>query len=177
MAPDPRGASPLELRPEYVALCNEIRNSLFGWLGEIEFLRGCSVDQITKVLDHKTPEILQISCHGSLEGICFEDAAGATININVAALGRILQRQSKLRLVILSCCYGSEHAQPLANAVGMVVAMVGEVLDDSAIAFTREFHHAFGFGLPLQDAVERAKAAVNMRDPSFDAGLSGRKSC
>jgi len=61
-----------------------------------------------------------------------------------------------LEAVVLNACEPTTEAQPMADAVGMVVVMKSPILDESAITFTSSFYRALGDGESFDEAYEWA---------------------
>jgi hypothetical protein len=61
--------------------------------------------------------------------------------------------------------------QTIAEAVGYVVGLQGEVGDPDAISFTREFYRGYCQAFPLTKAIHQAQSVVRLTQPKFRAIL------
>ena len=119
---------------------------------------GCKT--LTSALDAHNPNILHFSGHGDEPGLCFENEYGKAIDVSKEALANLLRTQKHLKLVVLSACYSRDQAQAIADAVGYVIGMEERLSNANAIAFSREFYRALGYGRTFEDSFNRAKSAL-----------------
>jgi len=105
--------------------------------------------------------------------LAFEnEAAGSYRAVSPTELGRLIERDHALRLVVLNACEGArgdEHdalsstaAQLVYRGVPAVLAMQWEISDDAAIEFAQAFYHSISEGSPVDAALTDARVAVSM---------------
>ncbi|OAL42787.1 hypothetical protein IQ07DRAFT_668727 [Pyrenochaeta sp. DS3sAY3a] len=158
-APVTEGA--LRLGKEQRVLEDALQSTRYGDSCEVKPLNAVRLEDLQRALQKYKPRILHFSGHGDTEGLVFEDDAGVSTPGDFKPLAKILgltRKYDGLEAVVLNACNSAAQAQPIADAVGRVVAMQGPVLDDSAIAFTRSFYGALAEGKTFDFAFEWAKS-------------------
>lgn len=163
---DPQGQDRLRLSEERRELQLALGSTRFRDAFEVSALPSCRIRDITRALDEYEPTILHFSGHGNPEGLCFENEAGTVQIVSKVALGNFFCQQSRLKLVVLNACYSHEQAQGIADATGHVIAMKGNLRDQDAVQFSREFYTALGHGRTFEAAFTRAKYAVELDSTS-----------
>ena len=105
--------------------------------------------------------------------LAFEnEAAGSYRAVSPTELGRLIERDHALRLVVLNACEGargdeqdalsSTAAHLVYRSVPAVLAMQWEISDAAAIEFAGTFYHSISEGSPVDAAVADARLAVSM---------------
>ena len=87
----------------------------------------------------------------------------------LASLLSICSKRHGLEAVILNACYSDTQAQPIADAVGSVIAINLEISDDGAIAFSTSFYDALGEGMGFDDLFEWATVTTALETSSTEA--------
>lgn len=134
---------------------------------KIEQLPSCQPTDLSKGMRLYKPTILHFSGHGSQTGLAFEGPDGKAVTVNpkrLAGLLSLASRELDLKGVFMNACDSQAHASIIAEAVGEVVAMKGELGDEAAIAFAQEFYGCLGDGLPFEQSFEWALEASGLSD-------------
>ncbi|KAM0706262.1 hypothetical protein Q7P35_005587 [Cladosporium inversicolor] len=169
---DPRDQVALQLDEEHSRMEQAIQSSNHRREFTIHRLPNARPENLNPALRRRRPTIIHFSGHGSSDGLCFVDAIGNATIVDPEVLGRILgeaNRMYGLCAAVMNACFSELQGQHIANAVGNLVAFKGEVNDDSALNFSREFYAALGDGLVVEDAFTAAVsgAAMTWTDPGF----------
>ena len=162
MSPDPRDVERLRLPEERRELQEAVDRSRLRGSITVHDIPSCRVRDVTEALDRYNPNILHFCGHGTRSDLCFEDDQGNVQNVDKRALARLLATQKALKLVILNACYSKDLAQAIADAVGYVIGVEGEILDDDAKSFSRQFYGSLGHGRTFQEAFDRAESALGL---------------
>lgn len=151
---DPPGPAPLSLLQEKRHLEEVLRAAQFSQSFHIQDVPSCRVEDLQPALLRHKPKLIHFSGHGSHQGLCFEDQFGDARLIDAQALANLLRLAQKdgLEAAILNACHSETQAQPIADAIGTVIAMGGAITDHGATAFTRAFYSALGAGRSFDDA-------------------------
>ena len=169
---DPRGENHLRLLQEKRSLEEALRQTRHRDSFIVHDLPSCRVQDLGPALLRHKPQILHFSGHGGYDGLVYEDVLGNPHNVDATALASLLSICSKrhgLEAVILNACYSDTQAQPIADAVGSVIAMNLEISDDAAIAFSTSFYNALGEGMGFDDSFEWATATTALETSSTEA--------
>lgn len=70
------------------------------------------------------------------------------------------------KLVVLNTCHSRSHAEAIAEHVGCVIAMDGEIRDDVAVDFARDLYSSLTFGDSVDGAFRRARTTVGQNMPT-----------
>jgi len=105
--------------------------------------------------------------------LCEDD--GTTYLLSAGALGRLLDDQPSLRLVVLNSCEGargsttdamsSTGATLMRKGLPAVLSMQYEISDRSAVEFTSAFYGALADGQAVERAVTEARIALSLATP------------
>jgi hypothetical protein len=114
------------------------------------------------VLDER-PVIVHFSGHGKLHrGLNFADAAGGVRPVTGAALAGLFRLFNFVECVLLNACHSAEPAAVIAKHVHCVIAMQGEIGDESAIEFSAGFYDALTAGEPYGRCFDLALNAIDL---------------
>jgi hypothetical protein len=80
------------------------------------------------------------------------------------ALAGLFRICNFVECVLLNACYSAEQAEPIARHVHCVVAMIGEIGDESAIEFSAAFYDALTAGQPYGRCFEIGLNALEFAD-------------
>ena len=134
---------------------------------------------INTLLPNQT-HILHFIGHGAFdednsEGVLvMEDADGKAVRIDSERLRVLVQGKSRLRLVVLNSCLGTEgdEAQPFSSmAAGLVrsgipavIAMQFEISDRAAREIAQTFYTSIALNLPVDAALTEARRKIFLSD-------------
>ena len=169
---DPRGGNHLRLLQEKRSLEEALRQTRHRDSFIVHDIPSCRVQDLSPALLRHKPQILHFSGHGGYDGLVYEDALGNPHKVDATALASLLSICSKrhgLEAVILNACYSDTQAQPIADAVGSVIAMNLEISDDAAIVFSTSFYNALGEGMGFDESFEWARATTAFETSSTEA--------
>jgi len=164
---DPVDEAPLRLLKESRQLMKALQAANLKNAFKIEQLPSCQPTDLSKGMRLYKPTILHFSGHGSQTGLAFEGPDGKAVTVNpkrLAGLLSLASRELDLKGVFMNACDSQAHASIIAEAVGEVVAMKGELGDEAAIAFAQEFYGCLGDGLPFEQSFEWALEASGLSD-------------
>ncbi len=131
--------------------------------GQIELLREESLEhtELAKLLSqHKgLLEILHYGGHADSKSLSLEDGPG-----HVAGIAKMLELQSRLKLVFLNGCHTQEQAKPFLQAgIPVVIATTRSIADEEATFFAEHFYHALTHDHSLKEAFVAASGALKAR--------------
>jgi hypothetical protein len=116
------------------------------------------------VLDHR-PTIVHFSGHGKLHrGLNLSDGAGGVRHVSGNALAGLFKLFDCVNCVLLNACHSAEQAAVIAEYVHCVIAMKGEIGDESAIEFSAGFYDALTAGEPFGRCFDFALNAIELAD-------------
>jgi hypothetical protein len=163
-------AGRIRLLQEYNTLKKIVGQTKFPEVFEIKDLPSCGIEDLTRGLVKYRPSIFHFSGHGATEGLCVEGEDGRAKLVDPKRLANALHLASKDRLkgVILNACYAESQASYIADAVGHVIAMKGNVSDKAANAFTREVYQALGTGKSFDEAFKSAFVGTGIDPETSD---------
>ena len=169
---DPLGGPRLRLLQEKRSLEETLRQTKYRDSFIVHDIPSCRVQDLSPALLRYQPRILHFGGHGAPDGLVYEDAHGDPQKVDTTALASLLsicsQRQG-LEAVILNACYSDTQAQPIADAVGSVIAMNLKISDAAAIAFSTSFYNALGEGKGFDESFDWAKATTAFETSSSEA--------
>lgn len=150
-------------------------------LVEVTFIEG--PDTWERLIDALLPNqthILHFIGHGAFdekqsEGVLImEDADGMATRIDSERLRVLVQGKSRLRLVVLNSCLGTQgdEAQPFSSmAAGLVrsgipavIAMQFEISDHAAQEIAETFYRSLALNMPVDAAVTEARRKIFLSD-------------
>ena len=176
-AASPAGLPPLNVGAEAAALVQAVAEPVkAGRLTYAALLGDASLAGLLTAL-RRGVDIWHFSGHGGQEGLVFADAQGNTEIVAADRLGLLLAGEG-VRLAVLNACragQGGGQAASMAGAlvragVPAVVAMQGDLPDESARAFAGGFYAALAAGQPVDRAVTAGRKAILALGGNLNAG-------
>jgi hypothetical protein len=115
------------------------------------------------LLDHN-PYIVHFCGHGGgRSGLVLESKDGGEQWVRTDALRGLFRLFStKVKCVVLNACYSEEQADEIVNHIDYVIGMDQEIRDDAAIAFSKGFYRALGYGCTIEEAYEFGCNAIQL---------------
>jgi CHAT domain len=169
MGANPADTTQLALTREAREIDNYLRSSDFRDRFRLEQQWETQANELPGRIMRFKPTIVHFSGHGSCSGeLVFHDADGKARPARPAALAdtfRLLN--DKVRCVLLNACYSERQAKAIAKHIETVIGMSHAIADSDAIAFSRAFYEALGFGKSIRDAFDLARNGIDL------SGLSG----
>ncbi|MEV6846716.1 CHAT domain-containing protein [Actinoplanes sp. NPDC051411] len=156
----------LQLDQERRAIVEEVARSRGAARLEVRPADAVRLDDLQRVLMRYKPIVVQFSGHGHpSDGIQVLDEFGQPRSVKPEALSelfRILNRG--LRCVVLNACHTDAQAEAIAWHVPCVVGMRRQVLDDTAIQFSKGFYRALADGRSIRTSFDLARNSLNLHD-------------
>ncbi len=150
----------------------------------IEWMDGDRWQDLRSKLKAEPFHILHFIGHGGFDEdtqsgyIELTDDKGEALRVQAGDLARFVQDNPYLKLVVLNACesattgedgvFSSTAAKLMRAGIPAVVAMQYEITDPAAIAFSFSFYEAIAHGLPLDQAVTRARQDVKILTGSLE---------
>jgi hypothetical protein len=182
----PRGYRELaEADEEWRRLGAALQPLLGSGLIEVERLARPTPEALESRLRAGPPvHVLHFVGHGGFselrgEGVLvFEDEEGKGVPVGGPSLAYLLQDHPSLRLAVLNACNGARGSQEntfagtaqvlVQHGVPAVIAMMSEVMDETACSFAEKFYQALAAGLPVDACVgEVRRALAAERNPEW----------
>lgn len=115
---------------------------------------------ILQAINEHQPTIIHFSGHGSSNELVFQDNNGGTKIVSTEAFIQTIMASSVVRLIFFNACHSYSQANALVQYVEAAIGMNDAIGDTAARIFAASFYSAIGFGLPLNQAFNQAKAAL-----------------
>lgn len=164
---NPRDTKSLKIDKEIRAISQAIQGEAHGISFEIIIKTSVKRDQLLKFLEDEKPDIIHFSGHGNPKSeICLEDDLGETHPVDKDAMRDIFFLvNKKTRCIVLNACYMEAQANAIAESInGVVVGTIGEISDNSAISFAKEFYRQIAGGKDVLYAYQAGKTQFNQAE-------------
>jgi hypothetical protein len=177
MTVNPHDLSPLDVMEEKHWVDEAIQSVQERGLVEMTWVEGQTYDDLQREMRRGPWHIFHFIGHGGFdrqadEGfIALADEEGGTYRLSATELGRLLDKDHRLRLVVLNACDGARGGNRdllsstasilMQRGIMAVVAMQREITDRAAVQFARAFYEALAAELPVDAAVGEAREAVS----------------
>lgn len=128
--------------------------------------------KLPRLLMRIKPDVVHFSGHGTDTGeLVFLDEQGQARPADPLTIARTFQiLQGTVRCVVLNACYSDRQAEEIAKYVPAVIGMCDRIEQRQALAFSKGFYEALGFGRSVEEAFELAKLQAELADvPLADA--------
>ena len=177
----PSDEVPLDTAAEKDRITAALQPLAANGLVDVTFIEG--PDTWERLIDALLPNqthILHFIGHGAFdeknsEGVLvMEDADGRAVRIDSERLRVLVQGKSRLRLVVLNSCLGTQgdEAQPFSSmAAGLVrsgvpavIAMQFEISDHAAREIAETFYRSLALNLPVDAAITEARRKIFLSD-------------
>jgi tetratricopeptide (TPR) repeat protein len=144
-------------------------------LFEVEDALAVRCEDLQELLLQHQPDIVHFCGHGGgKSGLVLEDSQGHERWVQTDALRDLFRLfSSKVRCVLLNACYSEEQAGEIVNHVDYVIGMDQAIRDDAAIAFSKGFYRALGYGCSIEEAYEFGCNAIQLEITSHSTVRSG----
>ncbi|MEZ4730457.1 MAG: CHAT domain-containing protein [Caldilineaceae bacterium] len=133
-------------------------------------------EALQRALRQHQPHIFHFVGHGRFidtaqQGVLyFQQADGKAVRCSAEQLALLLTSCESLRLALLNACHGAPPGQRSAFAgvaqkliqqgVPAVIAMQAPILDNDALAFSKEFYRALADGEPMEAALREGRKRI-----------------
>lgn len=131
---------------------------------DVEDALAVRVGDLQELLFRYKPQIVHFCGHGSGDqGLVFEANDGGEQWVRTDALSNLFNLFSNnVSCVLLNACYSEEQANAIVEHIDYVIGMNQEIRDDAAIAFSKGFYQALGFGCSVEDAFKFGHNAIQL---------------
>lgn len=158
----PDGVDRLRVDREYRDLTDRLRGTGHGDRIKLIPVPAARLHDLRTGLVEHEPDVLHISCHGTLDGaLCLDDddvIRQAVDGERIVELVRALR--SDLKLAILNACNSAPLARKLAQLGVQSIAIEGSIEDNAAIAFVLAFYEMLAHGKSIETAFEIARVGL-----------------
>ena len=179
MVTSPADLHPLDVAGEQDRIRATLQPLVSRGVVEIGWVEGGTWRDLQEAMFEGPWHVFHYIGHGAFDRnrgesvLAFEnEAAGSYRAVSPTELGRLIERDHALRLVVLNACEGargdeqdalsSTAAHLVYRSVPAVLAMQWEISDAAAIEFAGTFYHSISEGSPVDAAVADARLAVSM---------------
>lgn len=129
-----------------------------------------SVDDLRRLLLDRRPNLVHFSGHGQHQGgLNFTSVSEGADSVAVSTLAELFRLSDCVECVVLSACHSADQAATIANHVHCVVAMSGELEDQSAAEFSAGFYQGLTAGESFGVSFEIGVNALRLRDLEMTA--------
>jgi hypothetical protein len=111
---------------------------------------------LTNLLKRSDFDILHLVGHGTKTNFSAIGAQNQTVSISPGEIVSVLKLRGRLKLVVLSSCYGANWTNKFLQVADAVVGMPSETYAVSAREFTLGLYENLYSGMSLADAVKNA---------------------
>ena len=177
----PSDEVPLDTAAEKERITRAFESPIKQRLVSLTFIEGPDTwQQLYDTLFRNETHILHFIGHGAFdedkkEGVLvMEDADGKAKRIESEGLRVLVQGRSRLRLVVLNSCLGTEgdDSQPFSSVasgliqagVPAVIAMQSEISDDAAKEIAETFYKSLALNMPVDTAITEARRKIYLFD-------------
>ena len=164
LAANPVDTVRLRLDAEVRAIDAALQRTPFRHQFDLQQHWAVRVADLPELLQRHEPAIVHFSGHGSDAGeLVLEDALGQMCPVASAALTRLFSvLRDNIRCVVLNACYSESQAQAIAESVGCVVGVSGQIGDEAAVGFAAAFYAALGYGRDIGTAFELGLTRIQL---------------
>lgn len=177
----PSDEVPLDTAAEKERITRAFESLIKQGLVSLTFIEGPDTwQQLYDTLFRNETHILHFIGHGAFdedkkEGVLvMENADGKAKRIESEGLRVLVQGRSRLRLVVLNSCLGTEgdDSQPFSSVasgliqsgVPAVIAMQSEISDDAAKEIAETFYKSLALNMPVDTAITEARRKIYLFD-------------
>ena len=144
---------------------------------KIKYVNGSTIHDLREEMLRGEYNILQISSHGTEEGLILERENGKPHVIKPEALASLLKKYKSLECVIFNACYSIAQGAHTAAHIPFTIAMQEAIADEAAREFSRGFYGAIATGKTYEFAFAEGRDAAGFaEDDQFQAALLTPKS-
>lgn len=131
---------------------------------EVETALAVRVTDLQDLLLRHEPQIVHFCGHGSgQQGLIFESDAEKERLVETEALSELFRLVSgHVKCVLLNACYSEVQANAIISYINFVIGMNQEIQDKAAIAFSKGFYRALGYGRPINEAFDFGRNAIQL---------------
>lgn len=134
---NPKKTLPLKTRKERKLIKEAIKSAKHL---EVTFVEASTIHDLRRHLLSDEYHIVQISAHGSPDGLVLETEDGEPHTIEPKALANYLKKYISLECLILNACHSLGQGLRTMLSIPYTIAMEGTIADKAALEFSRGFY-------------------------------------
>jgi CHAT domain len=121
---------------------------------QVELGLAVNTGELQGLLLKHEPQIVHFCGHGTGEqGLVLQDESGREQFVATDALKNFFELFSeRVECVLLNACYSEVQADAIVEHINYVIGMSQAILDSAAIAFSKGFYQALGYGKTIEQA-------------------------
>jgi hypothetical protein len=120
-------------------------------------------EDLAETINDAAPQIVHFSGKQNGQRILVPSSTGGVITVSATALtGLFRNLADTVRLVIVDTCRSLISARELSSAVDFSIGVEGDIYDDDATLFYKQFYSALAKGLSLKKALGQAQATLDL---------------
>jgi hypothetical protein len=164
LAANPTGTTQVALDREARAIQVELERTTFRERFELVTRWAVEPLDLLREMRRLKPTVVHFSGHGGQQGLGFHSEGGAGLQVvSTDALQETFGAAgSSVKIVVLSACFSTSHAQALLAHVDCVVGTNGSLLDEVARNFAIGFYGACGDQQSVAVAFKQGSAAISL---------------
>jgi hypothetical protein len=143
---NPKKTSVLQTEMEEEVILDSLNLSKYKRKLKLTIVKASTIHDLRRKLLNDDFQIVQISSHGTEQGLILENNEGEPHLVPTAALAELLGKYKSLECLILNACHSISQGILTALNVPITIAMEDTIADQAAIEFSRGFYDAVGAG-------------------------------
>jgi len=159
---NPRKTPPLQISKEKKIIEDALNLSKYKSKLKVTFVTASTIHDLRRNLLNEKYNIVQISGHGTPEGLILETEDGEPHIIEPQALANLLQKHKSLECLIFNACHSISQGIRTALSIPFTIAMEDTIADKAALEFSRGFYDAIGAGTSYEEAYEEGCQNVEL---------------
>jgi L-histidine Nalpha-methyltransferase len=135
------------------------------------------VDDLQELFLRHKPQIVHFCGHGDGEqGLVFENEVGQPKLVSTQGIAGLFKLVSdQVKCVLLNACYTDKQINSIVQHIDYVIGMKYQIRDDSAIAFSKGFYRALGYGWDIDRAYDLGCNSIQLLINRSDIPAQQRK--
>lgn len=150
-----------------------IQEGPFGDRFELHNHTAARPRDLQRLLLKYRPQIVHFSVHGSKSRrLILAGPDGRSKSVDLQGLTDVFALyNSHLRLVLLNACFTKEQARSISEVIDYSIGTARPIGDKASVVFAGAFYRALGFGKPIRDAFESARAELALTKMPRSRGI------
>jgi hypothetical protein len=164
LAAEPTDLARIRVAQEVREIEDKLERSRLKGQFKLEKVFAARAQDVSRAMHELHPQIVHFSGHSTTKGeLCFEDDAGEMRPASPDGLAMLFEQfPDEVSGVVLNACHTLPQAKAVGPHVGYVTGTPKAILDTAALAFSRGFYEALGYGRAIPEAFKLACAQVKM---------------
>jgi CHAT domain len=165
----PGVGAPLRVDTEVNIVLKELRSARHRDVIEVHHRPAATPDDLRNGINDLRPHVIHFSGHGGPDGLEFDSGSLEEPGIRLLSfvtLANLLKATDLApTLLVLNACNTTGGAEPLLEAVPVLIAMADEIDDVTAALFARHLYAAVGGGQSIGHSLSQAQAMLENELP------------